>query len=152
MFYSSCSHSGQVCVSISEASIRSDLLFVDVDGIGLLPNQAIFDAIQQMGLISSPVSKLVTYLLSNRLFNPQDLHPTTIPDSIPETSGENLGGHSSSDRSLSGNEGDMTLQSVYDLCLSLCAQVSDQAKEIQHLKAQITKLKKQAKTLLSKHP
>ncbi|GJW63184.1 putative ribonuclease H-like domain-containing protein, partial [Tanacetum coccineum] len=45
-----------------------------------------------------------------------------IPDSIPETSGENLGGHSSSDKSLSGNEGDMTLQSVYDLCLSLCAQ------------------------------
>ncbi|GJU75845.1 putative ribonuclease H-like domain-containing protein [Tanacetum coccineum] len=39
-----------------------------------------------------------------------------------KTSGENLGGHSSSDRSLSGNEGDMTLQSVYDLCLSLCAQ------------------------------
>ncbi|GJY57000.1 hypothetical protein Tco_0456115, partial [Tanacetum coccineum] len=34
---------------------------------------------------------------------------------------------------------------VYDLCLSLCAQVSDQAKEIQHLKAQIKKLKKQAK-------
>ncbi|GKB15962.1 hypothetical protein Tco_0849885 [Tanacetum coccineum] len=38
------------------------------------------------------------------------------------TSGENLGGHSSSDKSLSGNEGDMTFQSVYDLCLSLCAQ------------------------------
>ncbi|GJR38345.1 retrovirus-related pol polyprotein from transposon TNT 1-94 [Tanacetum coccineum] len=45
-----------------------------------------------------------------------------IPDSIPETSGGNLGGHSSSDKSLSGNEGEMTLQSVYDLCLSLCAQ------------------------------
>ncbi|GJW04762.1 putative ribonuclease H-like domain-containing protein [Tanacetum coccineum] len=75
---------------------------------------------------------------------------TTIPDSIPETSGENLGGHSSSDRSLSGNEGDMTLQSVYDLCLSLCEQVSDQAKEIQDLKAQITKLKKQAKPVIKK--
>ncbi|GJU43594.1 putative ribonuclease H-like domain-containing protein [Tanacetum coccineum] len=45
-----------------------------------------------------------------------------IPDPIPETSGGNLGGHSSSDKSLSGNEGEMTLQSVYDLCLSLCAQ------------------------------
>ncbi|GKD58878.1 hypothetical protein Tco_1296387, partial [Tanacetum coccineum] len=67
---------------------------------------------------------------------------TIILDSIPESSGGNLGGHSSSDKSLSGNEGEMTLQSVYDLCLSLCAQVSDQAKEIQHLKAQI---KKQAK-------
>ncbi|GKB97194.1 hypothetical protein Tco_0983331, partial [Tanacetum coccineum] len=67
------------------------------------------------------------------------------------TSGGNLGGHSSSDKSLSGNEGDMTLQSVYDLCLSLCAQVSDQAKEIQALKAQITKLKKQAKPVIKHH-
>ncbi|GJX74836.1 reverse transcriptase domain-containing protein, partial [Tanacetum coccineum] len=63
----------------------------------------------------------------------------------------NLGGHSSSDKSLSGNEGDMTLQSVYDLCLSLCVQVSDQAKEIQHLKAQIKKLKKQAKPVIKHH-
>ncbi|GKE98680.1 hypothetical protein Tco_0022031, partial [Tanacetum coccineum] len=33
----------------SEASIRSDLLFDDADGIDSLPNQAIFDAIQLMG-------------------------------------------------------------------------------------------------------
>ncbi|GJZ89168.1 hypothetical protein Tco_0660950 [Tanacetum coccineum] len=32
-------------VSISEASIRSDLLFYDADGIDSLPNQAIFDVI-----------------------------------------------------------------------------------------------------------
>ncbi|GKA82082.1 hypothetical protein Tco_0788830 [Tanacetum coccineum] len=83
--------------------------------------------------------------------SPRPSPTTTIPDSIPETSGENLGGHSSSDKSLSGNEGDMTLQSVYDLCLSLCAQVSDQAKEIQALKAQITKLKKQAKPVIKHH-
>ncbi|GJX35247.1 hypothetical protein Tco_0246804 [Tanacetum coccineum] len=51
----------------------------------------------------------------------------------------------------SGYEGDMTLQSVYDLCLSLCAQVSDQAKEIQHLKAQIKKLKKQANPVIKHH-
>ncbi|GJX12497.1 hypothetical protein Tco_0204255 [Tanacetum coccineum] len=76
---------------------------------------------------------------------------TIIPDSIPESSGGNLGGHSSSDKSLLGNEGEMTLQSVYDLCLSLCAQVSDQAKEIQHLKAQIKKLKKQAKPVIKHH-
>ncbi|GJX04845.1 carotenoid 9,10(9',10')-cleavage dioxygenase 1-like protein, partial [Tanacetum coccineum] len=37
-------------VSISEASIRSDLLFDDADGIDSLPNQAIFDAIQLMGI------------------------------------------------------------------------------------------------------
>ncbi|GJZ36485.1 hypothetical protein Tco_0582676 [Tanacetum coccineum] len=36
-------------VSILEASIRSDLLFNDADGIDSLPNQAIFDAIQLMG-------------------------------------------------------------------------------------------------------
>ncbi|GJY68765.1 hypothetical protein Tco_0471747 [Tanacetum coccineum] len=75
----------------------------------------------------------------------------TIPDSIPETSGDNLGGHSSSDKSLSGNEGDITIQGIYDLCLSLCKQVSDQAKEIQALKAQITKLKKQAKPVIKHH-
>ncbi|GKE74078.1 hypothetical protein Tco_1536119, partial [Tanacetum coccineum] len=65
---------------------------------------------------------------------------------VPESSSGNLRGLSSSDKSFLGNDGEMTLQSVYDLCISLCTQVSDQAKEIQHLKAQIKKLKKQAKT------
>ncbi|GKC24804.1 hypothetical protein Tco_1026954, partial [Tanacetum coccineum] len=83
--------------------------------------------------------------------SPRPSPTNTIPASIPETSGENLGGHSSSDKSLSGNEGDMTIQGVYDLCLSLCKQVSDQAKEIQDLKAQITKLKKQAKPVIKHH-
>ncbi|GJU40392.1 hypothetical protein Tco_1193349 [Tanacetum coccineum] len=78
--------------------------------------------------------------------------PTShIPDSIPESSGGNHGGQSSSDKSLSGNEGDMTLQSVYDLCISLCTQVTDQAKEIKHLKAQIKKLKKKAKPVITHH-
>ncbi|GJR35182.1 hypothetical protein Tco_1210866 [Tanacetum coccineum] len=53
--------------------------------------------------------------------SPRPSPPTIIPDSIPESSGGNLGGHSSSDKSLLGNEGEITLQSVYDLCLSLCA-------------------------------
>ncbi|GJW97960.1 hypothetical protein Tco_0179768 [Tanacetum coccineum] len=70
-------------VSISEASIRSDLLFDDADGIDSLPNQAIFDAIQLMGY-----------------------------------------------------EEDLT--------------VSDQAKEIHHLKALVKKLKKQANPSVSK--
>ncbi|GJT46300.1 hypothetical protein Tco_0955015 [Tanacetum coccineum] len=52
---------------------------------------------------------------------------------------------------FSGNEGGMTLQSVYDLCISLCTQVIDQAKEIKHLKAQIKKLKKQAKPVITHH-
>ncbi|GJY81487.1 hypothetical protein Tco_0494238 [Tanacetum coccineum] len=83
--------------------------------------------------------------------SPRPSPSTLIPDSIPEPSGGNLGGHSSSDKSLSGNEGEMTLQSVYDICLSLCAHVSDQAKEIQLLKAQIKKFKKQAKPVIKHH-
>ncbi|GJT35211.1 hypothetical protein Tco_0925630 [Tanacetum coccineum] len=83
--------------------------------------------------------------------SPRPSPSTIIPDFIPEAFGGNIGGHSSSDKSLSGNEGELTLQSVYDLCLSLCAQVSDQAKEIQHLKAQIKKLKKQAKPVIKHH-
>ncbi|GKC39017.1 hypothetical protein Tco_1051401, partial [Tanacetum coccineum] len=78
--------------------------------------------------------------------------PTPIvSDSIPEHAGENLRDHSSNNASLSGNEDDMTLQNVYDLCISLCQQVSDQAKEIKLLKAKIKKLKKQAKPVIKHH-
>ncbi|GJW41501.1 putative ribonuclease H-like domain-containing protein [Tanacetum coccineum] len=83
--------------------------------------------------------------------SPRPSTTTHILDSIPEGSGGNHGGQSSSDRSLSGNEGGMTLQSVYDLCISLCTQVTDQAKEIKHLKAQIKKLKKKAKHVNTHH-
>ncbi|GJS29684.1 hypothetical protein Tco_0490304 [Tanacetum coccineum] len=83
--------------------------------------------------------------------SPKPSPTATIPDSIPESFGENLGGHSSSDKSLSGNEGDMTIQGVYDICLSLYKHVSDQAKEIQVLKAKITKLQKQAKPVIKHH-
>ncbi|GKF24243.1 hypothetical protein Tco_0076565, partial [Tanacetum coccineum] len=118
--------------------------------IDTLPNQAIFDAIQQMGSKSTSwdqvptnIATAVICLTSKQKYNfsklifdvpyePQtDSSPahtsevpiehqpdpsqrpsptTTIPDSIPKTSGENLGGHLSSDKSLSGNEGDMTIQ------------------------------------------
>ncbi|GJT55510.1 putative ribonuclease H-like domain-containing protein [Tanacetum coccineum] len=208
-------------VSISEASIRSDLLFNDADGIDSLPNQAIFDAIQLMGFISVfldkqlknvpvpldhfPINALTSKVFSfmikkgkhfsgnvtplfdsmlvqptedegdtlERQSEPQPIpsppHPSTdqhetqtnpsprpsptshITDSIPEGSGGNHGGQSSNDRSLSGNEGGMTLQSVYDLCISLCTKVTDQAKEIKHLKAQIKKLKKKAKPIITHH-
>ncbi|GJY66932.1 hypothetical protein Tco_0469170 [Tanacetum coccineum] len=100
---------------------------------------------------SSPAQTSEVPIEQQTDLSPRPSPTPIIPDSIPETSGGNLGGHSSSDKSLSGNEGDMTLQSVYDLCLSLCAQVSDQAKEIQHLKAQIKKLKKQAKPVIHHH-
>ncbi|GJV27847.1 hypothetical protein Tco_1384295 [Tanacetum coccineum] len=78
--------------------------------------------------------------------------PTThIPDFIPEDSSGNHGGQSSSDRSLSGNEGGINLQSVYDLCISLCSQVTNQAKQIKQLQVQIKKLKKKAKPVIAHH-
>ncbi|GJT24097.1 putative nucleotidyltransferase, ribonuclease H [Tanacetum coccineum] len=58
--------------------------------------------------------------------SPRPLPFTHILDSIPESSGRNHGGQSSSDKSLLGNEGDMTLQIVYDLCISLCTQSLDE--------------------------
>ncbi|GKE33854.1 hypothetical protein Tco_1453176, partial [Tanacetum coccineum] len=73
-----------------------------------------------------------------------------IPDSNPEGSGGNHRGQSSSDRSLSRNEDGMTLQSVHDLFISLCTQVSAQAKDIKALKAQVKKLKKGVKPLIKK--
>ncbi|GJW26096.1 hypothetical protein Tco_0039907 [Tanacetum coccineum] len=76
--------------------------------------------------------------------------PTPSPPHL-KVSGGNHGGQSSSDRSLSRNEDGLTLQSVYDLCVSLCKQVIDQAKEIKHLKAQIKKLKKKAKPVITHH-
>ncbi|GKE70779.1 hypothetical protein Tco_1528851 [Tanacetum coccineum] len=64
------------------------------------------------------------------------LIPNPYPLLLTQGSGGNHGGQSSSDRSLSRNEDGQTLQSVYDLCISLCTQVSAQAKEIKALKAQ----------------
>ncbi|GJV35611.1 hypothetical protein Tco_1408088 [Tanacetum coccineum] len=116
-------------VTISEASIRSDLLFDDADGIDSLNNQAIFDHIQLMGPSPS----------------------IAIPDSILEDSGRNHGGQSSNNISLLGNEDSLTLQSVYDLCVSLCKQVTTLAKEIKALKAQVKKLKKGVKPLITHH-
>ncbi|GJR73150.1 hypothetical protein Tco_0085515 [Tanacetum coccineum] len=55
-------------VTISEASIRSDLLFDDVDGIDSLTNQAIFDNIQLMGQKTLSFQQLpATYLHNNQL-------------------------------------------------------------------------------------
>ncbi|GJR05925.1 hypothetical protein Tco_0528909 [Tanacetum coccineum] len=106
-------------VSISKASIRSDLLFDDADGIDSLPNQAIFDAIQLMGYEGD----LTVLTFNKALFSPQwseaNVEPQSdqsprpsptphFPDFILEVSGRNHGGQSSSDKSLSGNDGDMT--------------------------------------------
>ncbi|GJW20491.1 hypothetical protein Tco_0031113 [Tanacetum coccineum] len=262
-------------VSISEASIRSDLQFNDAAGIDVLPNQAIFDTIQLMGYegdlntltfnkglfspqwkflfhtiihclsskstswdqIPTNIATAVICLATNQVYNfsklifdgmmrhldakkkfvmyprfipvfltnqlknvpvpldhfpinalttkrmkvqfqkvktetqpipsssypsedliePQpdpSLRPSSsnpIPDSIPEGSGGNHGGQSSSDRSVLGNEDGLTLQSVYDLCVSLCKQVTTQAAQIKDLKSWIKQLKKKAKPMISHH-
>ncbi|GKA41305.1 hypothetical protein Tco_0733898 [Tanacetum coccineum] len=138
-------------VSISEASIRSDLLFDDADGIDSLPNQAIFDVIKLMGKVFSFMVKKgkhfsgkVTPLFASMLVQstedegapserPSEPQPTPSPPHPQvklllslKSSGRNHRGQTSSDKSLSGNEGDMTLQSVYDLCISLCTQSLDE--------------------------
>ncbi|GKC58819.1 hypothetical protein Tco_1086417 [Tanacetum coccineum] len=83
--------------------------------------------------------------------SPRPSSSIPIPDSNPEGSGGNHGGQSSSDRSLSGNEDGLTLQSVYDLCISLCTQVTAQAAEIKDLKAQIKQLKKKTRPVINHH-
>ncbi|GJU77329.1 hypothetical protein Tco_1274399 [Tanacetum coccineum] len=122
-----CTHFAGKPVTISEASIRSDLLFDDADGIDSLNNQAIFDNIQLMGYEGD----LNTLTFNKALFSPQwkflfhtmnhcisskstswDQIPTNIAtancSSIVvldiEGSGGNHGGHSSNDASLSGNK------------------------------------------------
>ncbi|GJU76540.1 hypothetical protein Tco_1273610 [Tanacetum coccineum] len=85
--------------------------------------------------------------------DPSSRPSSTIPitDPIPEGSGRNLGNQSSSDKSLSGSEGGLTLQSVYDLYLSLCTHVTTQAAEIKSLKAQVKRLKKKARPFILNH-
>ncbi|GJZ86041.1 hypothetical protein Tco_0657651 [Tanacetum coccineum] len=63
-------------MTISEASIRSDLLFDDVDGIDTLNNQAIFDTIQLMGSkstswdqIPSNIATAMICLATNQKYN-----------------------------------------------------------------------------------
>ncbi|GKE67161.1 hypothetical protein Tco_1521322, partial [Tanacetum coccineum] len=144
--------------SESDTEVEEVYSVWDSHGIYSLPNQAIFDAIQLMGKVPlvpqtdpSPTHTSEVPVEPQTDPSPRPLPSTIIPDSIPESSSGNLGGHSSSDKSLSGNEGDMTLQSVYDLCISLYTQVTDPAKEIKHLKAQIKKLKKKAKPVITHH-
>ncbi|GKF19945.1 hypothetical protein Tco_0068583, partial [Tanacetum coccineum] len=137
-------------VSISEASIRTKLIF---DGM-LRHLEAKKKFVMYPRFISIFLGK-VTPLFDTMLVQPtqdegtsserlSDEQPSPFPaptsevpnesllDSSfaqPKSTGENLGDHSSNDTSFSGNEDDMTLQNVYDLCISLCKQVSDQAQE-----------------------
>ncbi|GKE82385.1 hypothetical protein Tco_1552385, partial [Tanacetum coccineum] len=65
-------------VKISEASIRSDLLFDDADGIDSLHNQAIFDAIQLMGHLDAK-KKFVMYPRFISVFLINQLQNVPVP-------------------------------------------------------------------------
>ncbi|GJR92193.1 hypothetical protein Tco_0264367 [Tanacetum coccineum] len=188
-------------VSISEASIRSDLLFDDVDGIDSLPNQAIFDAIQLMGHLDAK-KKFVMYLrfisifLDTQLMNvpvPLDHFPinalTSKVFSFMVKKGKHFSGKvtplfasmlvqptedegATSERPFEPqpapspphpSEANVEPQSdlsprpspTTNILDSIPAASGgnhrDQAKQIKHLKAQIKKLKKQAKPVITHH-
>ncbi|GJU27160.1 hypothetical protein Tco_1165781 [Tanacetum coccineum] len=65
-------------VTISEASIRSDLLFDDADGIDTLNNQAIFDTIQLMGHLDAK-KKFVMYPRFISVFLATQLKNVPVP-------------------------------------------------------------------------
>ncbi|GJT56174.1 putative ribonuclease H-like domain-containing protein [Tanacetum coccineum] len=204
-------------VSISEASIRSDLLFDDANGIDSLPNQAIFDAIQLMGHLDAkkkfvmyprfisifldkqlanvpvpldhfPVNTLtskvfsfmvkkgkhfsgkVTPLFASMLVQPtedegapserpSEAQPTPSPahtSEVPiEPQTDSSPAHTSevpieqqTDPSPRPSPSTIIPDSIPE---SSGGNLGDQAKEIQHLKAQIKKLKKQAKPVIKHH-
>ncbi|GKE61593.1 hypothetical protein Tco_1511960, partial [Tanacetum coccineum] len=113
-------------VNISEASIRSDLLFDDADGIDSLNNQAIFDAIQLMGHLDAK-KKFVMYPRFISVFLEKQLKNVPVPlDHFPINA-------------LTRKKG----------ALVGIMEVKDQAKDIKHLKAQIKKLKKKAKHVIT---
>ncbi|GJY84468.1 putative ribonuclease H-like domain-containing protein [Tanacetum coccineum] len=76
-------------MSISEASIRSDLLFDDANGIDSLPNQAIFDVIQLMGYEGDLTLKRVNNLGKvTPLFASMLVQPTEDEDATSERPSE----------------------------------------------------------------
>ncbi|GJR12076.1 putative ribonuclease H-like domain-containing protein [Tanacetum coccineum] len=116
-------------VSISEASIRSDLIFDDAIGIDSLPNQATCDDIQLMGYEGDFTVLTFNKALFSPQYRPSDIQPTPSPAPTSEVPNEPQTDSSPAQTSA----------------------VSDQAKEIQKLKAQIIKLKKQAKPVIKHH-
>ncbi|GJT89961.1 hypothetical protein Tco_1078806 [Tanacetum coccineum] len=175
-------------VSISEASIRSNLLFDDADGIDSLPNQAIFDAIRLMGFISVfldkqlknvpvpldhfPINALTSKVFSfmvkkgkhflgnaTPLFDSMLVQPTedegdTLerqfePQPLPSPP------HLSADQHETHTDPSPRPSPTTHIPDSILEGSSgnhgDQAKEIKHLKAQIKKLKKKAKPVITHH-
>ncbi|GKC87160.1 putative ribonuclease H-like domain-containing protein, partial [Tanacetum coccineum] len=186
-----CSHFAGKPISISKASIRSDLQFNNAAGIDvhldakkkfvMHPRFILVFLTNQLKDVPVPLDHFPINALSTKDAGevserpsktqptPSPIHPSEdqsepqpdpslgpfssnlISDSILEGFGGNHGGQSSSDRSQSGTKDDITLQSVYDLYVSLCTHATTQAAQIKDLKAQIKKLKKKAKLVISHH-
>nr|GEV26119.1 hypothetical protein [Tanacetum cinerariifolium] len=158
-------------IVIIEASIRSDLLFNDVDWIDCLVNEAIFENLALMGY-EEDLTKLT---FQKSLFSPQWkflIHTVIhcLSSKNPRVDLEGKGGsaedqvHLPHDSPLSGGhtfdraEGSMNLEALYALCTNLSNRVlaletikDAQAKEILTLKAKIKKLEKRYKPSIFHH-
>ncbi|GJS39229.1 hypothetical protein Tco_0564272 [Tanacetum coccineum] len=78
-------------VSISEASIRSDLQFNDAPRIDVLPNQAIFDTIQLMGNVTPLFPSMLAQLIEDEgavSERPSETQPTPSPTHPSEDQSE----------------------------------------------------------------
>ncbi|GJY11928.1 hypothetical protein Tco_0381237 [Tanacetum coccineum] len=130
--------------NISEASIRTDLLFDDGDGIDSLHNQAIFDAIQLMGF-SGNVTPLFPSMLAQPTEDegavskrPSETQPTPSPP------------HPSADQHETQPDPSLRPSPTIPIPDSI-PEVTTQAAQIKDLKSQIKQLKKKAKPVISHH-
>ncbi|GJR14443.1 putative ribonuclease H-like domain-containing protein [Tanacetum coccineum] len=140
-------------VTISKASIRRNVIPL-FNSMLVQPTKDEGEVLKRPSEsqpIPSPTHPSVDQPRSQPDPSPRPSSPNPILDSNLEGSSGNHGGQSSSDRFLSGNEDGLTLQSVYDLCISLCTQVTTKAAIIKDLKAQIKQLKKKAKPIINYH-
>ncbi|GJR89512.1 hypothetical protein Tco_0213523 [Tanacetum coccineum] len=134
-------------VVVTEASIRSSLLFNDADGTACITNEAIFQNLALMGY-EGDFNKLT---FQKALFSPQWKNEG---DQVQPPHDSPLSGGHTSDRA----EGVLNLQELYVLCTNLSNRVltlesikDAQAAKISALKSRIKKLGKKCKPSISHH-
>ncbi|GJY51761.1 hypothetical protein Tco_0442608 [Tanacetum coccineum] len=134
--------------SSDEENTLANDSFSKVDGFHAVPPPIIGNFLTPRADIS--FAGLDEYAIRKKIIESKT---TDLNTKTSETVGQSrdLFTGSCSDRSLSGNEDGMTLQSVYNLCVSLCKQVTTQSVQIKDLKSQIKQLKKKAKPVISHH-
>nr|GEY11157.1 hypothetical protein [Tanacetum cinerariifolium] len=151
-------------VVITEASIRGDLLFNDVDGIDCLTNEAIFENLALMGYegdltkltfqkaLFSPQLKFLIHTIIHCLSKITPLFPSMLTQAAV-AEGEDSGTPTESQPTPSPTKPKGTGGSGRDqVNLPHDSPLSDaQAKEILTLKARIKKLEKRCKPSISHH-